>query len=209
MKARIITVFVISAGIVAAVVFSSQAVFQQEAREHGGGPEPSAPETPVLLPAEDSPVYEGPLGDFRVAPGDAAEFPCESTVVSNAEMVRASELHSDTFREGATAASCADGTVVNISDYGDPPMGRRYFVGDAKVTYAAPRERLKLLEVDGKPAIAELPRTDLDLPGSVRLAVIERFPEEDIPGILVWIDSSRGDLETTAELASRLMRGER
>jgi hypothetical protein len=39
----------------------------------------------------------------------------------------------------------------------------------------------------------------------LRIAVIERFPGGDRPGILVFIDSSTGSLEETAAVAARMI----
>lgn len=64
-------------------------------------------------------------------------------------------------------------------------------------------EHLVLLTVAGSPAIAQLPQPGN--PGTLRIAVIERFPNRDQPGILVWIDNTGMSLERAVELAMRIM----
>lgn len=85
-------------------------------------------------------------------------------------------------------------------------IGRRYFVGLARVPYEAPIERLRLLTVTGKPAIVELPMPEV--PGTLRLAVVERFPTSDKPGILTFIDNTPKSLAEAIELAEQIMKAE-
>jgi hypothetical protein len=103
----------------------------------------------------------------------------------------------------AEVYECANGLIPGISVYGEPAMGKRYFVGLAKVNYLAPLERLKLLTVAGRPSIAQLPAPDD--PGSLRLLVLQRIPGNNQPGIMVWIDFTRMSLEETRALAAQIM----
>jgi len=151
---------------------------------------------------EAKPRYQGALGDFLVGPGQVADWPPCPRAEKPADP-KASELYSPVFSEGAEASECADGRSLGISDYGAEAMGRRYFVGSAKVPYEAPLDRLKLLTVGGKPAIAQLPMPGI--PSTLRLAVIERFPSGDQPGILVWIDNTDKSLQEAVELAEQIM----
>jgi hypothetical protein len=40
---------------------------------------------------------------------------------------------------------------------------------------------------------------------TLRLAIIQRFPEGERQGILIWIDNTGKSLEETIELAKRIM----
>lgn len=119
--------------------------------------------------------------------------------------IKASELYSPVFGENLEGfvAECADGKIVAIEIYGPEIIGRGYFVGKPTVPYEAPLDRLKLLTVAGKPAIAQLPTPGF--PGDLRLLVIERFPSGNQPGIAVEIDNTFKSLDEAAELAARIM----
>ncbi|TMI71159.1 MAG: hypothetical protein E6H05_12955 [Bacillati bacterium ANGP1] len=84
-------------------------------------------------------------------------------------------------------------------------MGKRYFVGPAKVkmNYIAPLDRFRLLTVAGHPVLAQLPTPDD--PRGLRLVVIQRFPSNIKPGIMVWIDFTDKSVEETAALAAKIM----
>lgn len=167
-------------------------------------PQPGRPVTPMseVDPAaaadEAKGVYEGPLGDFLVTPQEAAAAPC-SERVRRTQDFKTSELYSPVFGEDPWAYEC-DGKVVMILTGSE--VGRRYFIGPAKVPYRGPFGRLALLTVGGYPAIAQLPHPSF--PNSLRLAVIERFPSKSEPGILVAIDNS-ASLEEAIGLAARIM----
>ena len=100
-------------------------------------------------------------------------------------------------------AECADGKIVVIEIYGPEIIGRGYFVGKPIVHYEAPIDRLKLLTVGGKSAIAQLPTPGF--PGDLRLNVIERFPDGNQPGILVGITNTFKSFDEAADLAARIM----
>ena len=84
-------------------------------------------------------------------------------------------------------------------------MGKRYFVGPAKVkmNYIAPLDRFRLLTVAGHPALAQLPAPGD--PEGLSLVVIQRFPSNIKPGIMVWIDFTNKSVEETAALAAKIM----
>jgi len=148
------------------------------------------------------PRFTGQMGDFVVGQPSAYP-PCtfSSEQAYDINVVMRSELYSPALGDNAQAAACADGTIVSISP--DHRVGRRYFVGPPSVPYEASLERLKLLTVGGKPAIAELP-----IPGNfvsyARLTVIERFPSEQKPGILTWADIIN-DLDGAIKQAEQIM----
>lgn len=98
---------------------------------------------------------------------------------------------------------CADGEIVIIEIHGPEIISRGYFVGKPIVPYDVPIDRLVLLTVAGKPAIAQLPTPGF--PGDLRLTVIERFPSGKRPGIAVEIANTFKGLDEAAELATRIM----
>jgi hypothetical protein len=121
------------------------------------------------------------------------------------EKIRASELYSSVFAENLEGfvTECADGNIVVIVIYGPDVIGRGYFVGRPILPFKTPLDGLKLLTVAGKPALAQLP-----MPGfswTLHLAVIERFPRGNQPGILVSIDNTDKSLEAATELAAQIM----
>ena len=98
---------------------------------------------------------------------------------------------------------CANGEITVIEIYGPEIIDRVYFVGKPIVPYEAPLDRLKLLTVAGKPAIAQLPTPRFQ--GDLRLNVIERFPNGNQLGILVGITNTFKTLDEAADLAARIM----
>jgi len=155
-------------------------------------------------PAYGKPAYRGALGDFFVTGrgNEGADFPPCPRPIRPAQNYKASEVYSPVFGD-AEVNECANGLIPGISVYGDPSMGKRYFVGLAKVNYLVPLERLRLLTVVGRPAIAQLPAPDD--PGSLRLVVLQRIPSNNQPGIMVWIAFTRMSLEETRALAAKIM----
>lgn len=169
-------------------------------------PPPSEPR-PVATPEQAKPVYEGPLGEFLVTPRRGGEIPpCPRPLrPAKNKKIKASELYSPVFGDNLEGfvAECADGKIVAIEIYGPDVIGRGYFVGKPVVPYEAPLDQLRLLTVAGKPAIAQLP-----MPGfswTLRLLVIERFPNDNQPGIMVEVDDTDKSLQEATELAARIM----
>jgi hypothetical protein len=146
-------------------------------------------------------IYQGPLGEFLVTPRHIADWPpCPAPYKrTNA---KTSELYSPAFGENIEANECADGTIIGLTFEIGSSIGRRYFVGPAKVPYEAPFDRLVLLTVGGHSAIAELPTPGV--PGSLRLTVLERFPAGKQPGMLVWVEGGES-LEASAAKAAKIM----
>ncbi len=173
-------------------------------------PPPGRPATPLSAvdPAtaadEAKGIYEGPFGEFLVTPREgAATPPCPQPYKLETQNFKTSELYSPVFGDHPEVYECADGKIISISVIGGPAIGRRYFIGPAKVPWEGPFDRLVLLTVGGYPAIAQLPHPAF--PDSLRLAVIERFPSGNEPGILVGIDNSGRSLKETAALAAQIM----
>jgi hypothetical protein len=104
--------------------------------------------------------------------------------------------------------SC-QGTVVSITasvpgELGGAIVGRGYFVGPKmRVSYDAPAERLKLMTVAGKPALATLPIPDC-ISCLTEVAVIERFPTKGAPGITAWVHTASG-LDRAIALVEQIM----
>lgn len=167
-------------------------------------PDPASGTPPA---AADQTAYEGPLGDFLVGIHQGSSgLPCPRPFrPAKNEKIKASELYSPVFGDNLEGfvVECADGKIVLIEIYGPEIIGRGYFVGRPVVPYEVPLQRLRLLTVAGKPAIAQLPS-----PGfawTLRLAVIEWPSRGDQPGILVSIEDTNRTIEEAAELAARIM----
>ena len=199
---------VLAVGITIAAVAGSVGPF---GNRQGVSPPPPLGRAPTPLREVDSAtaadeakgVYEGPLGNFLVTPQEAAAYPPCPEPIRRTQNFKTSELYSPFFGENREVYECGNGKIVDISFMGGPAMGRRYFVGQAKVPYVGPFDRLVLLTVGGYPAIAQLPHPAF--PNSLRLAVIQRFPSSHEAGILVWIDNSGRSLKETAALAAKIM----
>jgi hypothetical protein len=160
---------------------------------------------PAMAVGQAKPAYRGALGDFFVTGkgNEVADFPACPRPIRPAQNYKASEVYSPVFGDLDDVNECANGLIPGISVYGRPSMGKRLFVGPAKVNYIAPLGRFRLLTVAGHPAIAQLPASDD--PENLELAVIPRFPSNNKPGIMVWIHRPGMSLEETAALAAEIM----
>jgi hypothetical protein len=159
---------------------------------------------PAMAVGQAKPAYRGTLGDFFVTGNahEGADFPPCPRPIRPAQNYKTSEVYSPVFGE-LEVNECANGLIPGISVYGRPSMGKRLFVGPAKVNWVAPLDRLKLSTVAGHPAIAKLPESDE--PGELELVVIQRFPGNNKPGIMVWIHRPWLSLEETTALAAKIM----
>lgn len=191
-------------------------------RYEGDEPVIEAPITP--LPT-DGPYFKGRLGDFDVVGSDGtldrAVCPSQFYEDADEEALKSSELYSPAL-EGISVAGAVcpdDGTVISIEGYVNRmDVGRLYFTGVPQVPYEAPRERLQLLTVAGRPTIAQMPLA-IEPPDAapgvvihiedIRLAVIERAPSGESPGVLLWIranpDIASVDLEAAIALAEEII----
>ncbi len=163
-------------------------------------PTPLSQINPATAADQAKGIYKGPLGNFLVTPGVVAAWPACPAPIKRTKNAKTSDLYSPVFGENVEANECADGTIVGLTFETGASRGKRYFIGPAKVPYEAPLDRLVLLTVGGHSAIAEMPIPGV--PGSLRLAVIERFPVGIKPGIMVWIEGSGQILEATASAAA-------
>jgi hypothetical protein len=135
------------------------------------------------------PRFRGELGDFVVVePNTGSGYPCPEPYQPGTNPEQ-SELYFTL--PGAvidTVGSC-QGTVISITAGGPDEgsgaiVGRGYFL-DLKLetSFNAPAERLKLITVEGKPAIAMLPIPDC-ISCLSEVVAIERFPTDETPGIV-------------------------
>ena len=173
-------------------------------------PTPESVYNPLTAQDEAKGRYLGPLGDFLVTHNVWPDRPPCPKPYRQAANYKTSELYSPVFGENPEALECADGKMLGISTYIFEPsgypitVGKAYFVGAAKVPFEASLDRLMLLTIAGKPAIARLlaPGVPWSPPD---LAVIERFPSSDRPGIMVTVQESDRSLEETIALAARII----
>lgn len=176
------------------------------------GPQPptSASEIDPLF-AQDAAkgIYKGPLGDFLVTPHQGPDWPPCPRPHRPAKNYKASELYSPVFGDLDGLWECANGRILLIeSGIREPDgyiisIGKSFFVGPARVPFEAPIDRLVLMRVGGKPAIAHLPRPGFS---GITLVVIERLPSADQPGIMVSVEQSDRSLKETAALAAQIIR---
>ena len=156
------------------------------------------------------PRFRGELGDFVVVePNTGSGYPCPEPYgpVVNPERP---ELYFDlpgAMIDEVGSASC-QGVIFSITagvpdETGGTLVGRGYFVSvPLEESFDAPAERLKLITVAGKPALAMLPIPDC-ITCLTEVVVIERFPSETAPGITAWAHTS--DLGEAITLVEQIM----
>jgi hypothetical protein len=153
------------------------------------------------------PRFTGELGDFVIVePNTWDNYSCPEPYepATNPEQ---SELYFNLPGAVLDMAGSCQGTVTSISmifpDSADM-VGRSYFLGSKfGVSVDAPEDRLKLITVGGKPALAQLPIPD-HFASPSHVVVIERFPSEAAPGIMVWARTTN-DLDKAIALAEQIM----
>ena len=147
--------------------------------------------------------YQGDLGDFLVLPRqdsrskEAAIYDCtgdkRSSPVTDGAVLRNHELWSDAFGADGVGWSCGGDEIHLVNNMGADGLGGsstvtiiRAYIHDLPMPILrdAPRDRLKLIEVEGHPALIEHPLDGVPYP-SANLTVIERLPDGDTPGIAV------------------------
>jgi len=155
------------------------------------------------------PRFRGELGDFVIGePNTGAGYPCPEPY-QPATNPESSELYFSfpgALIDPELSGSC-QGTVIaitaDITD-GYSMVGRGYFLAPKlELPFDAPADRLKLMTIGGKPALAELPIPDSFL-STTQVVVIERFPSEAAPGIALSARSV-GKLERAIALAQQMM----
>ncbi len=149
--------------------------------------------------AEDNakPRFEGKLGEFVLTPGKADnDSPC---LPQGTQELYSSTL-AEIFKGQVEGGQCY---FMGLGPDGSE-LFRAYFRGELHVSFSAPKERLKLLTVAGRPAIAEDPASSL-MPA--RLVVIERSPSTEAPGIFIEVSAipQSGGLERAIELAELIL----
>jgi len=155
------------------------------------------------------PRFTGDLGDFVIvdritAPG----YPCPEPYQPGTNPEQ-SELYFNLPGAGTPMVGSCQGTIIAITASivdaaGGAQVGRVYFLGPkVELPFHAPAERLKLMTIGGKPALAELPIPDCIVCTS-QVVVIQRFPSEAAPGITVWAQTVN-DLDRAIALAEQIM----
>src|SRR2546425_88866 len=164
---------------------------------------------PIFAQDEAKGGYRGPLGDFLVTPRQGTDRPPCPQPYRPAKSYKSSDLYSPVFGDLDGLWECANGKMLLIeSSIREPDgyvilIGKYYFVGPAKVPFEASLDRLVLLTVAGKPAIAHLSPPGFQ---GLTLVVIERFPRGDQPGIMVAVENTDQSLEDAAALAAQIIR---
>jgi hypothetical protein len=158
------------------------------------------------------PRFRGEMGDFVIVePNSGPGYPCpEPGPATNLEQ---SELYFDLpgLEIDSIGTGACQGTIVSIQagvpgELGGATVGRGYFLSlPLEESFDAPAERLKLMTVAGKPAIAMLPIPDC-IACVTNIAVIERFPTEAAPGITAWVHTLQS-LDKAIALLEQMMAG--
>jgi hypothetical protein len=176
---------------------------------------PAAPATPVstadgksvadkvetaMAEERSKPRFTGELGDFLIVT-DASEaniFQCASTPVPLSDALKSEELWSDAFGDTGFGWACPGQGVTAVnnmgpggegSDGGDGSVQIRAYIRSVPLPllWDAPRDRLELVTVEGHPGLLERPIPEYPY-RQANLAVIERYPDGDTPGIAVFVE---------------------
>jgi hypothetical protein len=155
------------------------------------------------------PRFRGELGDFVVVePNTGANYPCPEPYQPGTNPEQ-SELYFTLPGAMIDMVGSCEGTVIGITALGGDDrsgtvVGRGYFVGPKmRLSLDAPAERLKLITVAGKPALAMLAIPDC-ISCLTEVVVIERFPSETAPGITTWAHTYSG-LDRAIALVEQIM----
>jgi len=209
--------------VASAIAGGALVVVSQGGGETGTTPEEVPTPSPVLQPEGDAierakqataadrakPRFTGELGDFVIVePNTATGYPCPEPhqPAANPEQ---SELYFSLPGAVMDMVGSCQGTIIAITasvpdGVNGAMVGRGYFLGPKlEEPFDAPAERLKLITVGGKPALAELPIPDCMVCPS-QVVVIERFPSEAGPGIAVSARTTN-DLDRAIALAEQIM----
>jgi len=178
----------------------------------------------VMAEESAKPRFSGQLGDFEVfsggeLPEKARLFACADGAAMaqlnrNETALRSSELWSATFdvEEGA-GWSCPGTGVMLVNNQGlegETSDGegvskiRGYFTSlPVPVLRDAPKDRLELVQVDGHPGLLENPIDGYPY-GWANLVVIERYPDGQKPGIVLFVERASSAKRAT-EIAKEIM----
>ena len=172
---------------------------------------------PTIQADQALPPARGQYGDFVLVGMDPSERRIEASCppssdgpVDDTERVQRSELYSPAFGDSAQAYECADGTIYGIAGHIQHEVdvaefGLGYFVGEPLVRLEAPRERLELTTIGGRPALIEHGLDVSPFPAQTRIFVIERAPSAQQPGIMLTVYTPNG-VEEGIMLAEEMMR---
>lgn len=185
--------------LVVAMLVAGSAAAWLVARDRDDGRQAPTAESIQTAMAEEAakPRFTGRLGDFLVTDSAAeADIFCATTPVPLSDALRGEELWSDAFGEHGIGWACPGEGVSMINNEGPTGEGsegqtyhaaRGYFrLIPLPILTDAPRDRYELITVEGHPALLERPVPGYPY-GQANLVVIERYPDGDGPGIVVWI----------------------
>lgn len=214
---RILLVATLGALALGVLLTTRFAVDQTRASDDDPTPAPTVTDTPPTISPEDlermraelqraadedklKPRFFGPLGEFVVVPPNehfGEGLPCapDPSRPESSELLPSELNVPDTQQQ----LVCADGTVVRV--YGGR-VARAYFIGQPRVPADAPKERLVLTDVDGRPALAI--RAVNEGFGWI-LYVVQREPDGRTPGIVVNVEAFEGGLEAAREAARSIL----
>jgi hypothetical protein len=204
MMPAILWTFTLATVSVAALSVSGWLVY---ARLAEGGASPASKIQTAMDQEAAKPRATGRLGDFVIFP-ETAKIPPEANIFACANgegtapvppdaSLRADELWSDAFADGGMGWSCPGQGLVLVNNedeaghgaHGDGAALIRGYIRTTPVSIVrdAPLDRLELVTVEGHPGLIEHP-----IPGypyaEASLVVIERFPQRDLAGIVVFVE---------------------
>lgn len=154
--------------------------------------------------------YIGPLGDFRVNEGSVLDGkPCSGGIGEMGPFPsdhRESELWLGAFSESAVPDFCSDDDRLNaIFEYTDTAIIKRGFFYQAPLAahFNALGGPPELLSIDARPAVLGEEASPSE---QVVVWAIERFPEDDAPGVYIFVMGFSLDAEMVQEIARDLLR---
>ena len=155
------------------------------------------------------PRFRGELGDFAIVdPNTSNNYPCPERAQPATDIAH-SELYISLPGAVVDMVSYCQGIFTSITALvpaapSETIVGRGYFLAPRlELNAEAPADRLKLITVGGKPALAEVPIPDCTL-CPAQVVVIERFPSEAAPGIFTWARTTN-DLDKAIALVEQIM----
>jgi hypothetical protein len=162
-------------------------------------------------------VFEGRIGDFAVYSRAGPERPetqlrCPEGAVAETTtdqaQLKGHELWTDRLGEAVAGVSCNEGIIAINSGVG-PIDGAQSIVKayaselPVPVLFEAPRDRIEIIDVQGRQGIIEIPVEDYPYATS-SLVVLERAPSDGRPGVVIYVNFADSE-EQAIELAKAMM----
>lgn len=173
--------------------------------------------------ANEQPVFTGDIGSFEVVGlEEPSNFGCAqdvSPIAAESEQLRQSELYFEVeggldgfHASGPNAGTCEDLVIFVSGDalIGDEPsdnahVARYYFVGEQlQVTWTVTEGQLETFSIAGRESLIARPPHP-SIPGC-QLAVIERLPSAEAPGVALGIEGPLS-CEAAVSFADSLISG--